>query len=101
VDPTSSYSSDVLSYNVPIFDHLRQHGPTLWRSTQFHGEALAADPQCRVFYPPMLLYAFVDMPLAHHLYMLFHQLVLAGGMWVYLRGQRRSPLAAFAGAAMV
>jgi hypothetical protein len=80
-------------------EFVRAHGrPPLWNLTRLYGEGTFGDPQERYLYPPMLLYAAVDMPLAHHLYTLFHQLLVAFGTYALLRGERRLRIAAFAGA---
>src|SRR5205814_672539 len=41
----------------------------------------------------------LEMPLAHHVFLLLHTLLLAVGAFLLLREPRCSPLAAFAGAA--
>jgi hypothetical protein len=81
---------------------VRAHGaPPLWRTGELYGLGTAGDPSQRILYPPMAIYALCDMPLAEHLFVLCHTLLLAWGMYALIRGERRSPLAALAGAIMV
>ncbi|MBI3724090.1 hypothetical protein HY251_09085 [bacterium] len=95
--------TDTLAFALPqtaaYRESVRAGELPLWNRTQLYGMGTLGDPQARVFYPPMLLYAALDMPLAHHVYALAHVLLLSLGTFALLRREKCTPAAAFLGAA--
>ena len=95
--------TDTFASTLPLIashrDHYQAHGtPPIWNPSVFAGYSMIGDPQQRVFYPFMGIFALVPMPAALHLYLLVHTWILASGMFFLARGFRCLPLAAlFAG----
>jgi hypothetical protein len=91
--------TDLFAAQLPaIEDHRTQHFPAIWRTTPFGGFLTAGEPQERSFYPPLLIYSLLELPLAEHVYLLGHALLFALGAYGLLRARRCLPLAALGGA---
>lgn len=98
--------SDLLHQNVALSHDYRERvrgdgALPLFRTQHFYGLETLADPQQRVLYPPMALYALLPFSPAHHLYWALHAVVLALGVFVLARGERCSRPAAVLGAVML
>jgi hypothetical protein len=98
--------SDFLAQNAPMesyfHDAVRREGALpLWRTDQLYGFPTLGDPQERILYPPFWVNAVLELPLAHHVYWLFHAVVLALGTYALARAKRCSRLASlYAGVAI-
>jgi hypothetical protein len=97
--------SDFPQHVLPMIEYYHayvdSHGTLpLWKPTQYLGHVMLGDPQQRLLYPPMALYALFAMPLSHHLYILFHLLVRTFGMYALLRRERCGVPASLLGGVM-
>jgi hypothetical protein len=78
------------------------HGrPPLWTPAQFYGFPTLGEPQQRILYPPLVVYALFPMPVAHALFWLGHALLLALSAYALARSFRCGPLASAAGSLML
>ncbi|HPR65150.1 MAG TPA: hypothetical protein PK014_13130 [Thermoanaerobaculia bacterium] len=95
---------DSLTYVIPLKSYTVSevasgHLP-LWNPFNGLGEPWMANPQTGVFYPPTYFFLLGDM-VGFQLYLLFHLILMAIGTAIWLRGEGRSPVASWLGAALV